>query len=107
MSSAAEGGDAVEPSGPNSIADMTAFQRDILRVLDLENHQKGLSIKEKLSDYYGTEVNHGRLYPNLDDLVDAGFIDKSERDARTNDYALTDAGEKALSDRDAWEWGDA
>ena len=107
MSSAAKGDDDVDLSGPGSVADLTAFQRDILRVLDVENHQKGLAIKEKLADYYGTEVNHGRLYPNLDDLVDAGFIDKSERDARTNDYALTDAGEKALSDRDAWEWGEA
>jgi len=107
MSSAVESEDAVDLSGPQSLADMTAFQRDILRVLDLENHQKGLSIKEQLADYYGGEVNHGRLYPNLDDLVNAGFIEKSQRDKRTNDYALTDAGEKALSERDAWEWGDA
>ncbi|ELZ20434.1 PadR family transcriptional regulator [Natrinema limicola JCM 13563] len=34
----------------------------------------GLAIKRELEDYYGTEVNHGRLYPNLDELVDLGLV---------------------------------
>ena len=72
MSSAAGADDAVELSGPESLADMTAFQRDILRVLDLENHQKGLSIKEKLAEYcnlspeYISHIERGKASPSFD-----------------------------------------
>ncbi|WP_256403236.1 PadR family transcriptional regulator [Halorubrum salinum] len=103
MSSATRGdGDDVELSGPGSVADLTAFQRDILRLLARENHQKGLSIKGKLEAYYGTKVHHGRLYPNLDTLVDRELVEKSKRDERTNDYALTTRGQRALKRHDQW-----
>ena len=55
----------------------------------------GLSIKRELEVVRGEEVNHGRLYPNLDDLVDAGLLTKTERDKRTNAYgATTEAAEQ-------------
>jgi DNA-binding PadR family transcriptional regulator len=47
-------------------------------------------------------VNHGRLYPNLDDLVEMGLVEKSELDKRTNQYALTDEGYQALLDQLGW-----
>ena len=81
--------------------DLTAFQQNILVILAQEP-MYGLAIKRKLQLYYGDEVNHGRLYPNLDDLVDAGLIEKSELDKRTNQYALTDAGYTAIIDRLRW-----
>ncbi|EMA68822.1 PadR family transcriptional regulator [Halorubrum aidingense JCM 13560] len=104
MSSAARG-ETPEVNGTGAVADLTAFQRDILRILDQENHQKGTSIKARLEAYYGIAVNHGRLYPNLDTLVDHGFVEKGERDRRTNDYALTDAARDALDRRDRWVAG--
>ena len=54
--------------------------------------------------YYDDEVNHGRLYPNLDDLVEMGLVEKSELDKRTNQYALTDEGYQALLDQFAWSF---
>mgnify|MGYP002760209723 FL=1 len=81
--------------------DLTAFQQNILVILAQEP-MYGLAIKRKLQLYYEDEVNHGRLYPNLDDLVDAGLIEKSELDKRTNQYALTDAGYAAIIDRLRW-----
>jgi DNA-binding PadR family transcriptional regulator len=81
--------------------DLTAFQQNILVILAQEP-MYGLAIKRKLQLYYDDEVNHGRLYPNLDDLVDAGLIEKSELDKRTNQYALTDAGYAAIIDRLRW-----
>jgi DNA-binding PadR family transcriptional regulator len=42
------------------------------------------------------DINHGRLYPNLDELVDRGLIEKSELDKRTNEYSLSDAGEQLI-----------
>jgi len=49
---------------------LTAFQRDILYVIEGMDTPHGLAIKKQLEAYYETEVNHGRLYPNLDDLAE-------------------------------------
>ncbi|MFB6267044.1 MAG: PadR family transcriptional regulator [Halodesulfurarchaeum sp.] len=84
-----------------SARDLTAFQRNILTVL-AEKPRYGLAIKRELEAYYGEEVNHGRLYPNLDDLVKQGFVEKSELDKRTNEYALTEAGAEAVLDHLEW-----
>jgi DNA-binding PadR family transcriptional regulator len=81
--------------------DLTAFQQNILVILS-EEPMYGLAIKRHLEEYYGTEVNHGRLYPNLDDLVEMGLVEKSELDKRTNQYALTETGYGAVVDRLDW-----
>lgn len=81
--------------------DLTAFQQNILAVLS-EEPMYGLAIKRELEAYYDGEVNHGRLYPNLDDLVEAGLVAKSELDKRTNEYALTADGRDALIDQIEW-----
>ncbi|MFB6103487.1 MAG: PadR family transcriptional regulator [Halobacteriaceae archaeon] len=80
---------------------LTAFQQNILAVLSSEP-MYGLAIKRELEDYYDEEVNHGRLYPNLDDLVSMDLVEKSELDKRTNEYALTEAGLDAVVDRLSW-----
>ncbi|PSQ25213.1 PadR family transcriptional regulator [Halobacteriales archaeon QS_8_65_32] len=86
----------------SSIArDLTAFQRNILVIL-AERPMYGLAVKRELEMYYGSEVNHGRLYPNLDDLVEMDFIEKSELDKRTNQYELTDQGRAAVLDSLEW-----
>jgi DNA-binding PadR family transcriptional regulator len=82
--------------------DLSSFQRYILTILADESRY-GLAIKRELEALYGDEVNHGRLYPNLDELVELGFIDKSELDKRTNQYELTDEGRDALKDQLEWE----
>ncbi|MFC7134314.1 MULTISPECIES: PadR family transcriptional regulator [Salinibaculum] len=80
--------------------DLSAFQRDTLAVLQEIDHEDatsyGLEIKRRLEDLYGEEVNHGRLYPNLDQLVQADLVEKSDLDERTNRYALTHAGKRLL-----------
>jgi len=81
---------------------LTTFQYEMLAVLNSEGSVYGLKMKRELENRhpkYDGEVNHGRLYPNLDALVDAGLIEKSEKDARTNLYALTDDGRNALIKR--------
>ncbi|ELY56952.1 PadR family transcriptional regulator [Natronococcus jeotgali] len=89
-------------SGDQSVArDLTAFQNNILTILAKEP-MYGLAIKRELEDYYGTEVNHGRLYPNLDELVELGLVEKSELDKRTNQYSLTDEGYEAVLDGVQW-----
>ena len=81
--------------------DLTAFQQNILVIL-AEEPMYGLAIKRQLESYYGAEVNHGRLYPNLDDLVEMKLVEKSELDKRTNQYELTDAGLEVVLARFEW-----
>lgn len=87
--------------GDSVVRDLTAFQQNILVIL-AEEPMYGLAIKRQLETYYGTDVNHGRLYPNLDDLVEMGLVEKSELDKRTNQYELTDEGHAALLDQFEW-----
>lgn len=83
--------------------DLTAFQRDILFVIAGQEKPHGLKIKDILEDYYDHEINHGRLYPNLDDLVAQELLNKGEKDKRTNWYTLSEQGLEILKDRRNWE----
>jgi len=70
---------------------LTGFQRDLLyTIADDDGH--GLAIKDKVEAYYEAEINHARLYPNLDALAEKGLIEKSHRDQRTDEYDLTARG---------------
>jgi PadR family transcriptional regulator PadR len=86
--------------------DLTAFQRDVLFVIagmEGDPYPHGLSIKETLEQHYSDEVNHGRLYPNLDELAEIGLVEKDTLDKRTNSYALTDRGWQEIDARREWE----
>lgn len=83
--------------------ELTGFQRDLLYVIAGLDDPHGLAIKEELEEYYTTEVHHGRLYPNLDALVEEGFVEKGEIDRRTNFYRLSDRGTRAIESRREWE----
>ncbi|MFC7057040.1 helix-turn-helix transcriptional regulator [Halovenus salina] len=83
--------------------DLTGFQRDLLYITAGMNEPHGLAIKEELEDYYGTEIQHGRLYPNLDTLVDKGLVEKGEIDKRTNSYTVTGRGQRELEAREEWK----
>lgn len=82
---------------------LTGFQRDLLFVIKGLADPHGLAIKDELEAEYDEEINHGRLYPNLDDLVDMGYVAKGTKDDRTNEYTLTAKGERAVQDRHEWE----
>ncbi len=86
-----------------TVPELTGFQRDLLFVIAAVEPVKGTKIKAEIEDYYGVEINHGRLYPNLDELADSGLIEKAQRDRRTNEYSLTTRAESLLETRRAWE----
>ncbi|WP_302080979.1 PadR family transcriptional regulator [Salinibaculum rarum] len=90
-----------ETDTPGIARELTAFQQNILTIL-AEEPRYGLAIKRELETYYDSDVNHGRLYPNLDDLVEMGLVEKSELDKRTNQYDLTDEGYEAVLDQLGW-----
>ncbi|UHQ98195.1 PadR family transcriptional regulator (plasmid) [Natrinema zhouii] len=83
--------------------DLTGFQRDLLYVIAGANQPSGQDVKEEIDQYYSHEINHGRLYPNLDTVVNKDLVKKGQLDRRTNYYAITKDGEEAIEDRRAWE----
>ena len=83
--------------------DLTGFQRDLLYVVSGLSEPHGLAIKDELEDYYESEIHHGRLYPNLDTLVEKGLVEKGQKDRRTNVYELTRRGHRELDARREWE----
>ncbi|MDZ7730731.1 MAG: PadR family transcriptional regulator [Natrialbaceae archaeon] len=83
--------------------DLTGFQRDLLYVIGGEDEPHGLAIKEELETYYESEIHHGRLYPNLDTLVEKGLVEKGQLDRRTNVYTLTRRGRREIEARREWE----
>ncbi|SFT00159.1 helix-turn-helix transcriptional regulator [Halostagnicola kamekurae] len=83
--------------------DLTGFQRDLLLVIEGLDEPHGLAIKDELEDYYEKEIHHGRLYPNLDTLVEKGLVEKGELDQRTNFYTTTRRGRREIEARREWE----
>ncbi len=63
----------------------------------------GLAVKTELDDYYEQEINHGRLYPNLDNLVENCLLEKGELDERANVYTITPRDVREIEARRDWE----
>ena len=78
--------------------ELTGFQRDLLYVIAGSDRPSGQEIKERIGKDVG-EVNHGRLYPNLDALVEDGLVDKGQQDRRTNYYTISETGQEAIRAR--------
>ena len=90
-------------SAQQNASELTAFQRDLLFVIADVGPAKGLEIKDEITEYYAKEINHGRLYPNLDTLVEMVLVEKGSIDRRTNSYELTTRGTQLLTDRLEWQ----
>ena len=83
--------------------DLSGFQRDLLYVINGLEKPSGQDVKEELETYYQETINHGRLYPNLDTLVNKDYVEKGQLDRRANYYEITEKGVDALFDREEWE----
>jgi len=84
------------------IFELTGFQRDLLYVIAGSDQPSGQTIRREMEQHVDN-VNHGRLYPNLDTLVEHGLVEKGDQDQRTNYYEVTAEGEALLSRRREWE----
>jgi DNA-binding PadR family transcriptional regulator len=82
--------------------DLTGFQRDLLYVIAGAEQPSGQDIKAEIEQYYSADINHGRLYPNLDTVVNKELVEKGQLDRRTNYYELTETGEQAIENRLEW-----
>lgn len=93
--------DSQDGFGWSAALQLSEFKYSILLMLAGEPTY-GLDVKRQLQDYYGYEINHGKLYPNLDELSDDGLIKKGKLDNRTNEYGITDEGLEVAVDRIEW-----
>jgi len=82
-----------DESTTQTASDLTAFQQNILEILS-EEAMYGLAIKRELESYYDSEVNHGRLYPNLDDSSRTG---SSRRASSTSGRISTSSPRRATT----------
>lgn len=76
--------------------ELTGFQRDMVFEIYQLDRPKGLEVKQALEHTLGEKVNHGRLYPNLDELVSHGLVEKGEIDQRSNYYEITPTGTELI-----------
>lgn len=83
--------------------DLTGFQRDLLYVIAGADQPSGQDVKDEIESYYSSDINHGRLYPNLDTLVNKELVEKGQLDRRTNYYAISDSGVQRIEERREWE----
>lgn len=83
--------------------ELTGFRRDILYTLLGMEDPTGSEINDVLENRYQETVYHGRLYDNLDTLIERGFVEKTEVDGRTNCYQITEEGEQAILDHREWQ----
>ncbi len=79
--------------------DLTGFQRDLLYVITGADQPSGQDVKEEIEQYYESELNHGRLYPNLDTLVNKELVEKGEpTDERTTTPSVAQGRKQSRSD---------
>jgi DNA-binding PadR family transcriptional regulator len=89
---------ATNGSGPHRIPEFSGFRRDILLLLALSEPTNGRGLLDDLSSLRDEDVNGGRLYPNLNALVDKGLVEKRENyhDDRSHQFRLADRGCQCL-----------
>ncbi|MFC6823794.1 PadR family transcriptional regulator [Halopelagius fulvigenes] len=87
---------------PSQVFDLTGFQRDLLTVIAGLETPSGQDVKEELQKQFD-DINHGRLYPNLDAVVEEGYVEKGDIDRRTNYYEISEQGQQVLANRRQWE----
>lgn len=91
----ADAGATIDFSSYNLPTDLTAFQTYLLCLIYRFGVTDGAVLQSSLEVLYPEPINHGRLYPSLDRLADAGLISKQTKDTdkRYREYTLTGRGE--------------
>jgi PadR family transcriptional regulator PadR len=86
-----------------SVATLALGCHSIKSVPPLGTPSTATAVKHELEQHYSDTIDHGHLYPNLDQLVEMGLIEKGQLDKRTNSYTLTQRGYREIEARREWE----
>ena len=86
---------SIDFSSYNLPTDLTAFQVHLLWLIYRFGPAEGVDLQDALEELYPEDINHGRLYPSLDRMVDSRLVNKQtkESDNRRKEYTLTGRGE--------------
>ncbi|MFC6837564.1 helix-turn-helix transcriptional regulator [Halomarina ordinaria] len=86
---------SIDFSSYNLPTDLTAFQVHLLWLIYRLGPAEGVDLQDALEELYPEDINHGRLYPSLDRMVDSMLVNKQtkESDNRRKEYTLTGRGE--------------
>ena len=78
--------------------EMVGFDRDILMTLARSAPCNGRELLADLENLRNETIGDARLYPHLNELVDAGLVEKRENyhDNRSHEFRLADAGRHSL-----------
>ncbi|SER69057.1 helix-turn-helix transcriptional regulator [Natrinema salaciae] len=97
--------DGHDVSDPRPLTNLTGFKRDQLFVIRklADRNPHGLVIKDKLDCYYDEEITQGRLYQNLAELIEEGYVEKHPLDGRTNAYRPSSRANERLEEHYEWE----
>jgi len=87
----------------STLHELRGFQRDLLFVICGLSDPNGQEIRAEMEQTLSDDVQHGRVYSNLNDLVDLGYVRKERENGRTNRYMLTEDGEDVIESRHEWE----
>ena len=82
---------------------LTGFQRDVLYCVAACEAPTGIDVKQEIERYAESEINHGHLYPNLNELANEDLISKTAKNGRANVYQITEQGLDFIRDRRQWE----
>lgn len=81
------------------MTDINKWQTTILAAAAAADDQNGQDIARRIEQAHGVDVSNGRLYPNLDALVDAGLLTQRTDGGRANRHNVTDRGMRELEAR--------
>lgn len=84
--------------GARRFPELVDFRRDILLTLARSGPTHGQGLKDDLACLRDEDVNDGRLYPNLNALVDDGLVEKHENrhDERSHEFELSKRGRASV-----------
>ncbi|EMA25646.1 helix-turn-helix transcriptional regulator [Haloarcula argentinensis] len=83
--------------------DLNNTERDMLTVIAGLDAPMGTEITAELEEYYDTEVTAGRIYPQLDAMIEKGLIRKEDKNGLANEYYLTKRRVRDLQAHREWE----
>ena len=83
--------------------DVNSFKRDMMVVIAGMDSPSGKELIAELQEYYSEEITVGRVYPQLDELVEKKLITKQDRNGRANEYQLTKRGVRDIQAHREWQ----
>ena len=82
---------------------LTALQRDMMFAITSLESPNGREIQRELEETQDRSFVSGHVYTVFEELESAGLLEKSRRNGRSNEYALTEAGRSWVQNRYRWE----